>query len=83
MRTPQHTYVRSLDGPWLLYDNATDPYQLANQCNVPGQEELRRHLDALLARKLEEADDTFMPARHYIEKWNYTVDANETVRYAS
>lgn len=82
VRTPQHTYVRSLDGPWLLYDNEADPYQLANLCNVPGHEKLQRHLDAILTRKLEEADDSFMPAQHYIEKWNYTVDANETVRYA-
>ena len=32
---------------------------------------------------LDEAEDAFMPARHYIEKWNYTVDANETVRYTA
>ena len=82
VRTPRYTYVRSLDGPWLLYDNDTDPYQLANLCNVPGHEKLQGHLQTLLASKLEEAEDSFLPARHYIEKWNYTVDANETVRYA-
>lgn len=69
VRTPRYTYVRSLDGPWLLYDNDTDPYQSPNLCNVPGHEKLQGHLQTLLASKLEEAEDSFLPARHYIEKW--------------
>ncbi|MCD6361924.1 MAG: sulfatase, partial [Armatimonadetes bacterium] len=28
VRTKTHTYVRGLDGPMMLYDNAADPYQL-------------------------------------------------------
>ncbi|NUM55951.1 MAG: sulfatase [Candidatus Hydrogenedentes bacterium] len=82
IRTARYTYIRSLNGPWLLYDNETDPYQLANLCNVPGYEKLRRHLDAILTRKLDKAGDTIMPSQHYIDKWGYTTDANETVRYA-
>lgn len=82
VRTPRYTYIRSLDGPWLLYDNETDPYQLANLCNVPGHEKVQRRLDALLVRKVDESGDSLMPSRHYIDKWGYTVDANETARYA-
>jgi hypothetical protein len=30
VRTPRSTYVRDLHGPWLLFDNQADPYQLHN-----------------------------------------------------
>ncbi|MHC4751421.1 MAG: sulfatase family protein, partial [Planctomycetota bacterium] len=32
VRTRRYTYVRDLNGPWLLYDNKMDPYQLKNLC---------------------------------------------------
>ncbi len=32
VRTLRYTYVRSTRGPWLLYDNETDPYQVHNLC---------------------------------------------------
>lgn len=83
LRTPRHTYIRSLGGPWLLYDNQSDPYQLANLTNVPGNEKLVRHLDALLTRKLDEAGDTLQPSSHYINKWGYKTDKNETVGYTA
>ncbi len=40
IRTERHTYVRSIKGPWLLYDNQTDPYQMRNLCNKAAGEEL-------------------------------------------
>ena len=33
VRTSRYTYVRDLKGPWLLYDNQEDAYQLENLCN--------------------------------------------------
>ena len=30
LRTIRYTYVRTLEGPWLLYDNRQDPYQQDN-----------------------------------------------------
>ena len=30
VRTRRYTYVRDLKGPWLLYDNRADPFQLNN-----------------------------------------------------
>lgn len=30
MKIAQYTYVRSLDGPWLLFDDLADPFQLKN-----------------------------------------------------
>ena len=37
VRTSQHTYVRALDGPWLLYDNTADPsHRLLRAGGAPG-----------------------------------------------
>ena len=30
IRTARYTYARSLQGPWLLYDDQADPYQMTN-----------------------------------------------------
>ena len=30
LRTNRYTYVRGLQGPWLLYDDEKDPFQLTN-----------------------------------------------------
>ena len=33
--TERYTYVRTIDRPWLLYDNLQDPYQLENLIDNP------------------------------------------------
>ncbi len=79
VRTTRYTYVRDLQGPWLLFDNQADPYQMHNLVNDPAQAELQARLDAQLQRKLRERGDEFRPAADYIAKWGYQVDANGTV----
>jgi arylsulfatase A-like enzyme len=81
LRTTRYTYVRDLNGPWLLYDNQTDPYQTNNLANHPKQARLQAKFDALLARKLKQRHDEFLPGEAYIKKWGYKVDANGTVPY--
>ena len=44
VRTKRYTYVRDLKGPWLLYDNEKDPYQLDNLCNKPEHAKLQKKL---------------------------------------
>ena len=78
LRTERYTYVRDLKGPWLLFDNKTDPYQLTNLCGSSGAHELQRTLDGELTRKLERLGDEFLPGEAYIRKWGYTVDATGT-----
>jgi arylsulfatase A-like enzyme len=82
IRTRRYTYVRSLDGPWLLLDNQTDPYQLENLVDRPQYAELQAELDAILQQKLRQSGDEFLPGRVYIEKWGYRVDKKGTVPYA-
>lgn len=81
IRTRRYTYVRDLNGPWLLFDDETDPYQQTNLVGRPEAAQLQAQLDATLKRKLAEAHDEFLPAEAYIKRWGYTVDANGTVPY--
>jgi arylsulfatase A-like enzyme len=82
VRTIRHTYVRDLNGPWLLFDNLSDPFQRTNLVASAANAPLRSELDALLRRKLAERKDEFRPGPEYIAKWGYTVNANGTVPYA-
>ncbi|MEI6535693.1 MAG: sulfatase [Verrucomicrobiaceae bacterium] len=81
VRTTHYTYVRDLNGPWLLYDNETDPFQMNNLVNKAEHATLQAEMDALLAKKLKERGDEFKPGDEYIAKWHYKVDANGTMPY--
>ena len=80
VRTPRYTYVRDLKGPWLLYDNKSDPYQLKNLCNEPDYAQIQHKLDRILSRKLRETNDQFLPGPKYMAKWNYQWDGSDGKR---
>ena len=82
LRTSNYTYARDLNGPWLLYDNATDPFQLENLVNRAEVQDLQADLEALLQRKLADRGDEFLPGESYIQKWNYPLDRTGTVPYS-
>jgi len=77
VRTRRYTYVRDIKGPWLLYDNQADPYQLKNLCNDPKCATVRHELQTILSRKLKETNDQFLPGPEYMDKWNYQWDGND------
>lgn len=81
IRTTRYTYVRDLDGPWLLFDDQTDPFQLKNLIGAAAAASLQSDLDKILQGKLRAAKDSFLPAADYVRQWNYTVNANGTVPY--
>ncbi|HUT22816.1 MAG TPA: sulfatase/phosphatase domain-containing protein, partial [Sumerlaeia bacterium] len=83
VRTRRYTYVRDLNGPWLLYDNEKDPYQLSNLCGKPEHTVLQDELERMLSRKLRETRDEFLPGPEYIKRRGYTVDENGTVPYTT
>ena len=68
LRTQRYTYVRSIKGPWLLYDNHEDPYQMHNLCNKSEAKSLRVMLDRQLDSRLRAVKDDFLPARDYIAR---------------
>lgn len=80
IRTERYTYVRSLTGPWLLYDNEKDPYQENNLSAEPQYVSIREGLDRQLRKILRKTNDEFLPADDYMKKWNYTYDGKDSLR---
>lgn len=82
IRTSRYTYVRNLDGPWLLFDNQADPEQLRNRVDDPACAAVRDQLDARLRAELARCGDEFHPRRWYLDKWGYTVAPHGSISYA-
>lgn len=80
LRTVNYTYARSLDGPWLLYDNQADPYQLNNLVGQPAYQQLVAQLDRWLQSRLDAQGDGFLSGPEYCQRWGYELDERETVR---
>ena len=83
VRTEQHTYVRTLQGPWLLYDNHADPYQMHNLVDDPQYADLRETLDRELGMWLDRTGDEFLPAQAYRDRWGYVVDEQKAIPYTN
>ncbi len=81
VRTKRYTYVRDLDGPWLLFDNEKDPYQQDNLVNKPAHQALRQKLEASLQTILDKTKDKFLAGPDYVAQWGYQVDESGTVPY--
>ncbi len=80
IRTERYTYARDLQGPWLLYDDQQDPYQMNNLVGQQDHATLQNELDALLQQKLDAVGDEFLPADAYMKKWGYRYDFEDSVR---
>ncbi|WP_074224909.1 sulfatase family protein [Algoriphagus halophilus] len=74
IRTRRYTYVKDLLGPWLLYDNEKDPYQMNNLVGKEEFRQLQEELEQILQAKLTKTNDAFLPADRYMEMWNYLYD---------
>lgn len=79
LRTRRYTYVRDRGGPWLLYDNERDPYQMRNLLEERSDSAILEELDTALRKKLMQQGDEFLQGMDYIKKWGYSVDENGTV----
>jgi arylsulfatase A-like enzyme len=80
IRTERYTYAKDLNGPWLLYDNLNDPYQMNNLCNNPEFSNLRADLEKKLQKIMEQRRDEFLEGELYMKKWNYTWDMDDSVK---
>lgn len=63
LTTGHYTYCVRPSGPWLLFDNLEDPYQLNNRIDDPSLSEVRRRLHELLGEHLRSADDPLAPRK--------------------
>lgn len=74
VRTLTHTYIETLEGPWLLYDNVRDPCQLLNLVDSPEHSELRKRLRADMRAHLRKVGDHFEPKEAYYRRFGIEVD---------
>jgi arylsulfatase A-like enzyme len=82
LRTDRYTYVRALDGPWLLFDDERDPYQMNNLVGQPPSARLCRTLEKRLQAALKSIHDDFHPAAYYVEKFGYEPAPHGSISYA-
>jgi len=80
VRTPRYTYARDLQGPWLLYDNYQDRFQLNNLINEPDYAPIQSVLDNELEKKLAATNDEFLPGDVYMERWGDAYDFQDSIR---
>jgi arylsulfatase A-like enzyme len=72
IRDSRHTFVRSMQGAWLLYDNVTDPFQMNNLAGKPESRDLQARMERRLDAKLKAAGDDFLPGARYAESAGVT-----------
>jgi arylsulfatase A-like enzyme len=82
VRTRRHTFVRDLSGPWLLFDNVADPFQMENLCNRPEHAALQRQLNEMLEQQLRATQDEFLPGAAYVRRWGYHTDRDGSIAYS-
>ena len=81
VRTKQYTYVKDLKGPWMLFDNYKDPYQMNNLINDPDYKLIEEDLEVKLCQLLDKTNDAFLPGMRYVNKWGYKVNKTGTASY--
>jgi arylsulfatase A-like enzyme len=81
IRTARYTYARSHEGPWLMYDNKVDPYQMKNLVGIAEHADLQKELERKLQAKLKQTGDEFLPMKQYLKAWGYTVDRKGCIPY--
>lgn len=77
VRTRRYTYVRDLNGPWLLYDNEKDPYQLNNLVNTPEYADIQKQLEDKLEERLRKTNDPFLPGPELMKKYGWSFDPQD------
>jgi arylsulfatase A-like enzyme len=81
VRSSRYSYVRDSDGPWLLYDNQEDPYQMNNLIDDPEYADLRGELETELQSQLKRTGDAFLSKAEALAEWGYTVNPGGEIPY--
>jgi arylsulfatase A-like enzyme len=72
VRTERYSYIRAIEGPWLLYDLKQDPYQKRNLMGKPEAKTILAQLEPELDGWLTRLNDHFLPGRVYLEQSGLT-----------
>jgi len=80
IRTERYTYARDLNGPWLLFDNETDPFQMNNLVDKPEFSKLQNKLEEELQTLLKQTSDEFKEGQYYMDLWGYSWAPNDIIK---
>lgn len=80
VRTDRYTYVRTIDKPWLLYDNREDPYQLRNLIGDTGYRRLAAELEEQMRTQMDRIGDRFLPKEEYYSLFSLDIDHRGKVK---
>jgi arylsulfatase A-like enzyme len=64
----RYTYARTLKGPWLLFDNIDDPFQMNNLIDNSEYENLKNTFDQSLSERLNQVGDNFISTEEMIKE---------------
>ena len=81
IRTGRYTYVCTRTGPWLLFDNRSDPCQLTNLVEASSHRAVREDLGRELKQWLDRTGDRFLPREDYWKQFGYAVSPRGEVPY--
>lgn len=81
IRTHHHTFVKTSDDAYYLFDDVADPYQLNNLAGTPEATDLQKKLEQKLTHQLENINDPFREKEYYLEKWGYKVKETGEIGY--
>ena len=82
IRTEKYTYVRKMDGPWLMFDDQKDPWQMSNLIHDPDYTDVRADLERKLQEELGKIRDTFQPRQHYIDQWGLRLNSQGYIPFS-
>ena len=68
------TYVRTIDKPWLLFNNTDDPFQMDNLINKATHADTQKRMEELLSNHLKKINDDFLPRENYYDRFQFKLD---------
>ncbi len=72
IKTASYTYVKTPEGPTMLFNDKQDPFQLNNLINQKDFVEIQAKLDNALMQELSRIGETeIMPGEYYLKKFGY------------
>ena len=72
--TARYTYVRTIDQPWILFDNVEDPYQMTNLIDDPTLGTVRDELEDMLVAHMKKIGDEFLSRDEYYTRFGIELD---------
>ena len=81
IKTNQYTYIRSINGPWFLFDDNKDPFQMNNLLTNKSFDKIRKILDTRLYKLLKKNGDEFQTGAFYLKKWGYHTNSDGSIPY--